>query len=251
MNYNDYDSNGNKKRFNFSDILNDRTQRSRFFLFVYLVIFIILVILIRINLSNTTTNNKGSNKESNTEINDNKNIESKDSTEIDEMFSFIDMNNYIFNYEVNINDSISLIDGQRYNDKYSFKINNDGNILYFNGTSNYIRAKEENSDYKLTGFPYVLVNYFDTKLLKNIISSASINNDKYEITNEKIGSIVKYDLDNKSSINTIELVKRNNKITQIKLNISNAVSAYMNDSIKANITLKFGNFGLVDDFRIE
>jgi len=256
MNYNEYDSNGNKNKFNLSDIINDRKQRSRFFLLVYLFIFIVLVIFIRTNLKTNPVNeskeNNNSNKEENNEVvsDNNTNI----SEDLNEMFSFIDMKNYNFNYSVDIGETISLFEGKRYNDKYSFtaSLNNDSNVLYFNGTSNYIKAKEdENGEYKLVMFPYVLVNYFDTNVLKEMINKSTLEDNVYKITTKEIGEIVKQDLINGDNINTIELIKSNNKITQINLDLSNAITSYMKDSVVTNISLKYSNFGLIDDFKIE
>ena len=256
MDYNEYDSNGNKKKFNILDLITNKTQRSRFYLLIYLVLFIILIVFIRLNISSSLNNN--SVNEENTITNENKEIEKENTVKEEivisnDMFSFIDLNNYNFVYNVSIGNSISYIEGRRFNDKFSFTLNNDGYILYFNGTKNYIKAREsEIDDYKLTGFPYVLVNYFDIDVLKNLINKSKINNDKYEITNEEISKIVKYgNVSNKEAINTIELIKNNNKVTQINLNFSNVISDYLNENVDANITLKYSNFGLIDDFKVE
>ena len=87
------------------------------------------------------------------------------------MFSFIDLNNYNFDYNVSIGNSISIIEGKRFDDKYSFTLNNNGYVLYFNGVKSYIKAREiDSEEYKTTGFPYVFVNYFDIDVLKEKIS---------------------------------------------------------------------------------
>ena len=255
MDYNEYDGNGNKKKFNLLEMLSDKQQRSRVFLFIYLVLFILLIIIVRVNLSSSLNNN---NVDNNKEIVDNTNKEekTKDETETiineSDMFSFLDLNNYTFKYSIKMGDSLSIIEGKRYNDKFSFTLENAGSVLYFSGTMNYIKAKESlDGESKLTGFPYVLVNIFDVRVLKNIINSATINNDKYEITNETIGNVVKYNkLDNKGEINTIELVKKNNKITGIEMDLSKAISDYVNENTSAIISLSFSDFGLVDDFNI-
>ena len=253
MNYNEYDSNGNKKRFDFSDIINDKTQRSRFLLFVYLIIFIVLVIFIRANISNTNVNKEKQEQELKEEETNNQNsVVENSNTELDEMFSFIDLNNYDFVFNINIKDSNSIITGKRYNSKYDFELKNNDYILYFNGTSNYIKAKESiDGESKLTGFPYALINIFDTNVLKSLIANSNLNNNIYEITNEEIGKVAKETISNGELINTIELVKSNNKVVQINLNIANAMSSYMKEEVNATIALKYSNFGLVDDFKIE
>lgn len=250
MNYNEYDSNGNRKKFNFSDIINDRTQRSRFFLFIYLIIFIILVIMIRFNLSSTAQNNEEINNQE--ENNNSSIVEEKENDEIKDMFSFIDLKNYVFIYEVDIDSVKRIIDGKRFNNKYSFTMKENDKSLYFIGTSNYIRAKESlDGELKLTGLPYVLINYFDTDILKDLIINSTLVEDKYEITNEKISSVINTKINDKEKVNKIELVKNNNKITQIKLDLSNAIGSYIGKEVEAYIVLKFGNFGLIDDFSID
>ena len=247
MNYNEYDSNGNKKKFDFLDIINDKTQRSRFILFVYLVIFIVLIIVVRLNLKDVPENK---------EIEDNKeevinNIEEEPVIKTNEDFSYIKLNNYSFIFDIKIVDTLSLIEGKRYNDKYSFTVSNNGDVLYFNGTKNYIRAKEEDGEYKLTGFPYILVDYFNNDLLISMIDNSTYVDDRYEITNEKIGKLVNDSKIIGNDINTITLIKKNNIVTQIVLDLSNAVSLYLNDNKEAIITLKYADFGLIDDFLIE
>ncbi len=251
MNYNEYDGNGNKKKFDILEIINDRQKRSRFLLVLYLIIFIFFIIFIRLNI-NSSDIDKDITKNTNKEI-------IKEETKIKELedsnntFLFLDMNNYDFIFNINVKDSVSVIEGKRYNDKFSFTLNNNGNILYFNGVSNYIKAKETiDGEYKLTGFPYVLVNIFDTNVIKELINNATLNNDIYEIKTEEIGRIINYGtLNNGEAVNTIELIKKNNKVTEINLDLSNAISSYMNDSVTAKISLKYSNFGLIDDFKIE
>ena len=247
MDYNEYNGNGNKKKFNFLDMISDKTQRSRFFLLVYLVLFIILIVFIRFSMKSSLNNNKDNNK-----VEENNNKEIKEPVINDDMFSFIDLNNYEFNYNVSIGDSISLIEGKRFDDKFSFTLNNDGYVLYFIGLKNFIKASETiDGEYKLTGFPYVLVNYFDIDVLKEMISKSVINNDKYEITNEEISKITKFNkTTNNDATNTIQLIKNNNKVTQINLDLSNVISSYLNEEVSANISLKFYNFGLIDDFKV-
>ena len=260
MNYNEYDSNGNRNKFNLQDIISDKQKRSRVLLVIYALFFLIAILIVRSTVSKSLNNNQD-NKTSNEVINnnvENNNIENNNNTDnnvtIDtgNMFAFIDFKNYQFEYNVDVDGSISLIEGKRFNDKYSFTMNNNGYILYFNGTTNYIRAKESiDGEYKVTGFPYMLINIFDIDTIKNIISKSTVNGDIYEISNAAISEITHNDLDNKEGINKIELIKRNNKITEIKIDLSSAISSYMKKSTNAIISLKYSDFGLIDDFKIE
>ena len=254
MNYNEYDSNRKKKNFNLSEILNDKQKRSRFFLAIYLIIFIILIVFVRLNLSSTQDLNKEKTNKENV-INEEKtnNVQIEEVVKNDDMFSFIDLNNYDFKYIINMDTTNTSIVGKRYNDKYEFSLDSNGSVLFFNGTTNYIRARETiDGEYKITGFPYVLVNIFDNNVVKKIINNSELKDNVYEITTEKLGAIVgNNNLNNKEEINTIELVKRNNKVTEINMDLSNAISSYMNNKTKAIIKLEYSNFGLIDDFKIE
>lgn len=251
MDYNEYNSNGNKKKFNLSNMMSDKQQRSVLILAFYLVLFIILIIFIRLNINSTSQNKEETIK--NNEIENNKEKEEKINIDLTDMFSFIDLNNYNFTFNINMGNSISLIEGKRFNDKYSFTIKNNDELLYFNGTSNYIRAKDSlDGEYKMTGFPYVLVNIFDTNIIKKIINNSTLNNGKYEINNETLGNVIGYDkLTNKDKINTIELVKSNNIVTGINLDFSSSISSYINDEMSVTINLKYSDFGLIEDFKIE
>lgn len=256
MNYNEYDSNGNKKKFNLIDIINDKQKRSRAILLIYLVFFILLVIMVRFNLKSSLTKNNENTEANNTEnvTNSNQEItpEPNANNELNEMFSDIDLNNYEFKYVVDIKNSVSTIEGKRYNNKYLFTLENNGSILYFSGTTNYIKVREtEDGEYKLNGFPYVLINYFDSSVIKDLLNKSSLNNGLFEISNESISTIANKKLSNSDAINNIEVFLKNNKINKIELDLSNAVSSYMNESVSAKISLEYNNFGLIEDFDIE
>ena len=95
MDYNEYNSNGNKKRINLSDTFYDKKQRARFMLLVYFLFIVIIVLTIKFSTPKTTNTLKDEN--TNEEVVEN--IEEKEEheeiiDEIDKKFSFIDQNNY-------------------------------------------------------------------------------------------------------------------------------------------------------------
>lgn len=248
MDYNEYDGNGNKKSFSFSDLINDKKQRSRLFLGAYLILFIVLIIIIRMNSTNTYNEHIEEEKPKEEEEIEEKVIDN----EIDNMFSFIDMNNYEFSYTIDVDNSISLIEGKRYKDKYSFILTSSSDKLYFNGTTSYMKAKDEfEGIYKYTGFPYILINYFNNSIIKEFINKSILKDGIYEITNENIGKVIGNNQIIGNEINTIKLIKSNNKVTQIEMDLSNVLSLYSKKETKANLVLKYTNFGLIDDFIIE
>lgn len=254
MNYNEYDSNGNKKRFNMTDLLNDKKQRSRLILAFYALIIIALIIVIRVNNSYTNENNQ-ENTNKNESINKKEEIQDNIREETKEKFSFIDQNNYEFKFVAKYNKETSVIEGKRYNNKYQFTLTSNGNVYHFLGSQNYIKGREsEKDDYISTGFPYVYLNFFDNSLLKEIVDSSKINKNVYEISNEDLNKIINGEessqIKQKESINTIELVTRNNKITGINIDYTNVLSDFSNEKITAKLSLEYSNFGLVEDFDI-
>ena len=258
MDYNEYNSNGEKKKFSFD--LKDKTSRSRFILFLYILLFIFLVIFIRINYKSNINKNINENnnqiQDNNEEIKVEENIinddnDNKEENEIDSMFSFIDLNNYNFKYVISYNDVESVIEGKRYNNKFDFSLNSNNEEIYFNGVNNYLKVKtEKNGSYKITTFPYVLVNFFDNKKIKEIINNSILSDGVYKITNDKLSKILNENLDNPNTINEIELIKRNNKVVKINLDLTSAVSAYSKEKITAKLNLEYFEFGLVEDFKL-
>lgn len=263
MNYNEYNSNGEKKKILFD--LKDKTSRSRIILFVYFLIFVFLIIFVRSNYKGNVNNNQNidQNTDQNTSNNVNNqnsieknDVEKKDNTivkenEIDSMFSFIDSNNYEFKYTVSYNGVESVIIGKKYNNKYDFSLTNNDEIIFFNGTSNYIKVKTgENENYKSATFPYVLVNFFDSNILKEIINNSNNIDGIYKIENSKLSKIIREELRNENDLNEIELVKRNNKVVSINIDLTNAFSAYSKEKVSTKLKLEYYNFGLVDDFAL-
>ena len=131
MNYNDYDSNGNKKDFNFTDLMTDKKQRSRLILGIYVVLIIILIIMIRVG------NKSNSSKDKVVKNNDVEEIkEEKPKDEYDELFSLIDGNNYEFRYSLTLDNDIYIAEGKRYSNKFNFTFVKEGEIpIEFLGTT--------------------------------------------------------------------------------------------------------------------
>ena len=246
MNYNDYDSNGNKKRIDFSDVLNDKQKRARIILLGYFIFIVLIIMVIKLS-SNTVV--KNDNKEP--IVDDNKEKVEVVKDEIDEKFSFIDQNNYNFTFTIDYQNQKFIIKGKRYDNKYSFTYSNLVDTIEFLGTDSNIRMKGEDG-YTSVIFPYVYVNFFDNNELKNIIRNSNYIEGVYKITNEKINDIVslKGNIDNKDELNSFELILMNNKVVAINIDCSNAISDLQNENLSAKIRLEYENYGLVEDFDI-
>lgn len=252
MNYNEYDNNGNKSNFNLSEALNDKKQKARIFLLGYLIFIVLIIVVVRLS---TTSVPKNNNNDDNKEPSDNVPEEKEDvviNDEVAELFSFVDQNNYNFKVTINYQDQIFSIDGKRFDDKYDFTYSNGVETLYFLGTTNNIKVKEEDG-YRTVIFPYVYVNFFDNNELKSIIRNATLVDGIYQISNESINEIVslKGTMENKDLLNTFELLVKNNKIVGINIDCSNAISDLQNDELSTKIKIEYENFGLVEDFELK
>lgn len=245
MNYNEYDSNGNKKKINFSDTISDKQQRSRLILIGYVFIFIVLIIMVRLGNTNTS---KDENKENNQIIE-----EKHENDEFDDLFSLIDENNYEFDYQLNYDNELYEAVGKRYNNKYSYTFSKEGETpIEFLGTTNNIKAKVYNS-IENAGLTYRYLNYFDNNIIKQILrSSKRVNDNTFEITNLALSKIiVEFNNISNNNINTIKISTKNNKIVEFEIDYSQAASELLNREISASVKAQFMNFNLIDDFIAE
>lgn len=258
MNYN--------KGFNFSSLFLDKTNRSRLILLIYLIFFIVLIVFIRTDLKNS--NNSDANNNLNNEvdnniadnnvIDDNTNDDSIDS-KIEDMFSHINMNNYEFTYILYYNDDIYTAVGKRFDRKYSFEFTDGNSVLSYLASGAIVKAKDKSavdSSYVTATFPYYYINYFDNSILKKILANSNqVSDSEYEITNEQLLNFI----DEKASINLeendmdlvnmIKLDLKNNIIVGIDIDITNLFS-FSDDIDSLKISLKYTNFGLVDEFDV-
>lgn len=246
------------KGFNFSDLFFDKTNRSRLILLCYLLLFVVLIVLIRTNTTDSLNNLE---EENNLENDQNNNVEndlSEEELEINKMFSYIDMNNYKFNYILYYNDDVYNIDGIRYDNKYSFELTNGANTLSYIASGETVKAKDKNdleASFFITNFPYYYLNYFNNNILKNLLTKAKkVADNKYEITNEELLDFVdgasNFVIEDKEKANTIELELKNNIITNIYINMTNLFS-FSEEIEKLEVKLNYSDFGLIDQFEVE
>lgn len=260
MNYN--------KGFNYSDLLTDKKYRSRLILAIYAVLFLVLIVFLRTSFKNDSmTNNIDDNstinevEDNNTENNNQDNNLSGDNNEKDEkieqLFSHIDMNNYNFEYILYYNEEVYSAKGKRFNNKYEFTFTDGTNTMEYLVKGVIVKVKNEEGEdelYQNAPLPYYYINYFDTEVLKSIISNAKeVENDKYEIKNENLLKYVEnsngFNKEHLQDVNLINLNLKNNKIVGINMDISNLFLG--NDDVSnVKIELKYEDFGLIDDFEV-
>ena len=247
MNYNEYDSNGNKKKFNFTDMVTDKTQRSRMILAIYVIFILILIVFIRVSISGTSNNNDVKKDKTPDKV------EPKELDTYDEMFSLIDENNYNFVYKLNYSNELYIASGKRFNNKYSYSFVKEGEkAIDFLGTQNNIKAKVDN-EIMDAGLPYRYLNFFDNELIKNILrKSNKIDDNTFEVTNSDLGKIISdFSKLVSEDKNTIKLDIKNNKVVGFTIDYSNATKELLNKEITTTITAQLSNFSLIDDFGVE
>lgn len=257
MNYNEYDSNGNKKKFDFSLLFTDKKYRSRLILGIYAIVFIILIVMIR--MGTTPTNEKlQDNNEIETDNIENlpNNNEQEETDNFKEEFSYIYLNNYNFEFSLLSDNQEFIATGKRYEDKFDFNFTNQIDTIHYLSNGNKVMALEPNKDYYvLTNLPIYYINYFESKKINKILNnSIKVSEDVYEISNLNLFEFVeneyKRELNNEDLINTITLTKKNNIIVSIEMDITNLVNGLGNENFSTIITLKYSNFNLIDDFEI-
>ena len=261
------------KGFDFSLLFTDKTYRARLILVVYLVVFIALIVFVRVggsNVQNSMANNSNKNNTGNL-VNDtnnngnnvNNNDENNNTVQEDyvkELFSYINKNNYNFEFTIYRNSEVYKITGKRFNDKYDFDLSNGGSIINYLDNGKKVMAKNfslEESEYQNAELPYFKINYFDNSVLMDIASMLIKNNtleDAYIIENKYLldfstDSSADLSLDYFNKQNVINFVSSNNKITVIDMDLTNFVNNE-DDTNYYKISLKYYNFDLVDDFEV-
>ncbi len=252
MNYNEYDSNGNKKKIDIISLFSDKTNRSRIILLFYIILFVILVIIIR----NTSGNEYKDNNENKVD-NSSENAEKIDVVENNEdeenEFSYLFLNNYNFDFLISIDDDNYQIIGKRFNDKYEFEFIDEEKVNYIGTYDDLYRKGEDEEKYTRTSLPIPVLDIFDNDLLKEIVDSSIKQEDYYVISNDDLNNIVlspQYSIDYPEKTNIIKLDIKNNKVVGIDIDFSNIANEWDEEVTIAKVKLNYSNFGLVDDFSV-
>ena len=242
----------NNNDFNYSSLVFDNKYRSRLILAIYIIIFVILIIFLRLNIKNTDNYSESNNEVLNNEIVDNDN-EENENLYIKSLFSYIDLNNYNFEFKIYYNDNIYVSSGKRFNRKYDFNLTDGSSTVNYLVSGELVKIKQ-NESYTVSMLPYFYINHFDNEILKEILaSSRQISENSYEITNGILSSFVdsNYNLivGDDELLNTIELDIKNNIIVGINMDFTNLFNHYDEVSL-LKISLNYSDFGLVDDFDV-
>lgn len=254
------------KGFDFSLLFTDKTYRARLILGVYLVVFVALIVFVRLgggNTQNSMINNSDKNNTDNLINDTNNNGESNNNVAnnyVRELFSYINKNNYNFEFTIYRNSEVYKITGKRFNSKYDFDLSNGENTINYLTNGKKVMAKNfssEEDEYQNAELPYFKINYFDNSVLMDIASILIKDNtleDAYIIENKYLldfsaDSSADLSLDYFNKQNIINFISSNNKITEIDMDLTNFVNSE-DDTDYYKINLKYYNFDLVNDFEV-
>lgn len=262
----------NGNGFDLNDIFQDERYKSTAMFILYVVIFVGLIILVRFNNTGSKAEDKKQEPSNVTEqtTNENENInydymshtlaDEDDDRSLYNMFAFIRANNYAFTYDVNIGKEVT-INGERYNNKYRFTVDNKADNVKLEYLSKGGETKVLlNGKYENAEFPVVYIDYFDNVNLYNILSSSKKEEDtekeiKYTITNAKLEPYILDDyisaLDaNSSDKNEIKVYLNNNKITGMDMLLKN-VSYEDIDAEEIKISIKYEKITQIANFNVD
>lgn len=232
---------GNLEDESFLEKIRNRKYRKNIILLFYFIIFIFLIILL-----NIMPNKKLEEKDNKKEVSEK---ETEKKTERDERFNLLFSKNYNFNFVFTYNALSRVYSGKRFNNKYDFVITSGDEKTTVLGTEGLIKINGKDI---VSVFPYYVINYFDVDLLEKIVSNSNRVEDVYEINNETLNNILKIDhnIINPEGLNKIKLVTKNNYITEIIIDYTEYAKEHDPEVKKVNISLKYLNFNLIDDFEI-
>lgn len=217
------------KKISIVEIVKNRQYRAIASLSFYVILIIVLIGVVRTSPSR--------------EVNNEKITKIEDVSEVDG-FDSIKGKNFNFTYTLDINDSSVVYEGKQFGDKVLFT-NKSNNKEYF--YQNGILLVKDKSNYVLSNNITKYFNYLDIDLIESIISKA-----------DKEGNISIKDfrglIDTKTADkgNNLEgeiyltLKTKNGIVTSIEFDLSELGE---NDS-DIELTLKYSNFGLIEDFNI-
>lgn len=227
-----------KKKFKLIDLFRNKQYYAILNLVFYFILILVLIIGVR-TTSNSSTNIKLENKTN------------KIGSSVVEGFDNIKKRNFEFKYTLELDDKKIVYEGREYNNKVSFK-DLSTNKQYL--IQDDITIEKQGNQSVLVSSPVQYFNYLDTEIIERILSKTRKDEEDYIISMNDFLSIVEenYNPENKNDNEMfINLNKKNGIITQISMEITDFVNMTTGSIKKANLTLEYFDFGVVDDIEIK
>lgn len=198
----------------------------------YIVIFIIFIFFV------FQINSKKNIKKSN----DKKVIEKleKNKNDFKEFFN----KNFKFEYILEIDDIKTTYIGENNKNKthFIYKSSKEESEYY---SIEDIFLKHNNKNYILSTNPSLYFNFFDIEKIKAII--LKLNNNS--ISNKDLYYIEKSEFLGDNRLNKVDIIKENNLIKQIKIDLSNFAKIYQSN-VKVILTLNYSDYNKVNEINI-
>lgn len=202
-------------------------------LLFYIVIFIVFIYFVF--QINSKKNIKNSNKQK-TEIKE----EKKQNNELKEF----DNKNFKFEYILEI-DSIKttyLGENNKNRTHFIYKSSKEESEYY---SIEDVFLKHNNKNYILSTNPSLYFDFFDIEKIKTII--LKLNNNS--ISNKDLYYIEKSELLGDNRLNKVDIIKENNIIKQVKIDLTNFANLYKSNS-KVTLILNYSDYNKVNEINI-
>ena len=202
-------------------------------LLFYIVIFIVFIYFVF--QINSKKNIKNSNKQK-TEIKE----EKKQNNEIKEF----DNKNFKFEYILEIDgiNTTYLGENNKNRTHFIYKSSKEESEYY---SIEDVFLKYSNKNYILSTNPSLYFDFFDIEKIKAII--LKLNNDS--ISNKDLYYIEKSELLGDNRLNKVDIIKENNIIKQVKIDLTNFANLYKSNS-KVTLILNYSDYNKINEINI-
>ena len=201
----------------FKELWSDRRYRSIIKLSLYFIFFAIIFLFLGLSTKNEYS--------------------------YDEVVNFEDYVSYEFVTNININDNIYNLNGERYYEKYKFLYNDEiFNLTYEDIQESYLDKNIINSFNFTPDLIDNIINKSELVSEKKIISSNQIISE-YSISLSKYLDILDFNLSNYDNPDFISIIvtESDNLVTKIELNLTNFYKNMEEDYFKYEISISYNN----------
>lgn len=208
----------------FKELWSDRRYRSIIKLSLYFIFFAIIFLFLGLSTKNEYS--------------------------YDEVVNFEDYVSYEFVTNININDNIYNLNGERYYEKYKFLYNDEiFNLTYEDIQESYLDKNIINSFNFTPDLINNIINKSELVSEKKIISSNQIISE-YSISLSKYLDILDFNLSNYDNPDFISIIvtESDNLVTKIELNLTNFYKNMEEDYFKYEISISYNSINSVNEF---
>lgn len=224
------------KKFSIVELFKNKQYYAILNLSFYSLLIIALIVFVRVGSGNGTSQQD-------------QNINGNTTTSEVIGFDYIKNKNFEFSYSLKIDSSDLLYQGKQFGNKILFTDITNNKDYYVN--EDIYLVKQENQ-YILTESPLQYFNYLSVELIESILKATISDENELVISLGEfltiIGNTTDYNSDDDIIIN---LVKQNNNIRKIEMDITSYIQLTRPEIENAFLVLDYSNFNLVEDIKIK